>query len=113
MIVKAWIACSIDAITRAEQSGKIFYKRVHARYHEHRKYGKSFESTRSENSLMKRWRTIQTECNKFCGALAQVKKCPPSGASMEDMVHFLHKLSILMFIVMSIFILMFILVAIL
>src|SRR4051812_26540709 len=103
MIVRAWVACSIDAITGAEKSGTIFYKRVHAWFHEHHKYGKSFESDQGATSLEKRWRTIQTECNKFCGTIAQVKEHPPSGASMEDIVHFLHNVHSFMFI----FILMF------
>ena len=106
-IYGAWLACSIDAITGGEQSGHLFYKRVHAWFHEHRKYGdKRFQSDRTQVSIEKRGRTIQAECNKFCGAYEQVKNRPPSGSTMHDLVLFL-QLIMLMFIHMPSFILTF------
>ncbi|KAE8815215.1 Lectin-domain containing receptor kinase A4.3 [Hordeum vulgare] len=44
-------------------------------------------SARGWVSILKRWRVIQQECNKFCATLESVKARPVSGIGVQDMGH--------------------------
>jgi hypothetical protein len=66
----------MDPIQGVEQTQESFWKRIHAYFHQHRK----FESNRTEGSLMNRWSGIQHDVNLFCGYLS---KGPRRGENSE------------------------------
>jgi hypothetical protein len=80
MLCDAWLHVGTDAISGAEQKGGCFWRRIFLYFHEHRKFKPdNFESDRNDVSPLKRWSFIQSECNRFCGALENVKKRKQSG----------------------------------
>jgi hypothetical protein len=76
-----------DPISDAEQKGGCFWQRVGLYIHEHSKFKPdNFESGRNDLSLSKWWSFIQAECNRFCGALENVKKHKLSGHGVFELV---------------------------
>jgi hypothetical protein len=56
-------------------------------FHEHRNFKpENFESDRNDLSLSKHWSFIQSECNRFCGALEAVTKRKLSGHGVGEFV---------------------------
>jgi hypothetical protein len=87
MLCDAWLHISTDPISGAEQKGGCFWRRIFMYFHEHRKFKPdNFESDRNEVSLSKRWSFIQLECNRFCGALENVKNRKQSGHGVNELV---------------------------
>jgi hypothetical protein len=87
MICDAWLHVGTDPISGAEQKGSCFWRWNFMYFHEHRKFKPdNFESDHNNVSLSKRWSFIQSECNCFCGALKNVKKCKQSGHGVSELV---------------------------
>lgn len=73
LLCEAWMKIEQDPQTSTEQKGSTFWKRVHAFFHEHRKFEPhKLESDRGDLPLQKRSSFIQLECNKFCGSYEHV-----------------------------------------
>lgn len=70
----SWDNISTDPITKNEQPGKAYWKRIAEHYHDNR----TFPSDRSVNSLEKLWDTIKRECSKFQAIYEQVERRHPS-----------------------------------
>jgi hypothetical protein len=76
-----------DPISGVEQKGGCVWRRVGLYFHEYRKFKPdNFESDLNDLSLSKRWSFIQAECNRFCGALENVKKRKLSGHGVSELV---------------------------
>jgi hypothetical protein len=87
MLCDAWLHIGTDPISGAEQKGGHFWRRIYLYFHEHRKFKPdNFESDRNEASLSKRWSFIQLECNRFCGALENMKNRKQSGHGVNELV---------------------------
>jgi hypothetical protein len=87
MLCDAWLHIGTDPISGAGQKGGQFWRRIYLYFHEHRKFKpNNFESDRNDVSLSKRWSFIQLECNRFCGALENVKNRKQSGHGVNELV---------------------------
>jgi hypothetical protein len=82
LLVSGWLNVSMDAIHGVDQTQGSFWKRIHAYFHEHRK----FKSNRTEGSLMNRWSGIQHDVNLFCGYLSKIELRNHSGWTIDDKV---------------------------
>jgi hypothetical protein len=71
-LVSAWLNVSMDLIQGVDQTQGTFWKRIHAYFHANKNF--TFESTRSESSLMNRWFGIQHDVNLFCGYLSKIER---------------------------------------
>ncbi|KAE8793757.1 Lectin-domain containing receptor kinase A4.3 [Hordeum vulgare] len=86
LFCECWRDIGQDPKTGAEQKNSMFWIRVHREFHERKKFPPyQIISTRRWVSILKRWRVIQQECNKFCATLESVKAHAVSGISMQDM----------------------------
>ncbi|CAD6262366.1 unnamed protein product [Miscanthus lutarioriparius] len=81
-LCESWGNISTDPITGNEQPGKSYWKRIHDNYHANKK----FESTRTANSLERRWGIIYKEVQKFQGYFEEVERRHPSGVSFQEHV---------------------------
>jgi hypothetical protein len=89
MLCSAWLFVGTDPISSAEQKGGTFWWRIFMYFHEHRKFKPDkVESDRNEVSLSKQWGFIQLECNRFCGALENVKKRKQCGHGVSELVRY-------------------------
>jgi hypothetical protein len=87
MLCDAWLHIGTDPVSGAEQKGGCFWRRIGLYFHEHRKFKPdNFESDRNVLSLSKRWSFIQADCNRFCGALKNVKKRKLSSHGVSELV---------------------------
>jgi hypothetical protein len=87
MLCNALLHVGIDPIFGVEQKGGCFWRRILLYFHEHRKFKPgNFESVHNNVSLSKRWSFIQSEWNRFCGALENVKKRKQSGQGVSSLV---------------------------
>jgi hypothetical protein len=91
MLVSAWSCVALDAVTGNEQTHKTYWERICAHYHKH----KTFDSNRTNTSLMNRWSVIQLAVNKFCGYLDQVQRRQPSGLNEIDKVCYNYAFSLI------------------
>lgn len=76
----AWRSVGIDPITGNEQSTNTYWERIHDHFEKHSRL------IRSQISLQHRFQTINTDCSKWSGCLAQVDRLNPSGTSAIDKV---------------------------
>ena len=87
LICHAWRDVGQDPKTGEEQKGTVFWRRIYAYFHERKMYPPfAMESTRTEESIKKRWSLIQLECNKFAATLETISNRPVSGLGVGDMV---------------------------
>jgi hypothetical protein len=84
LLVSAWLNVSMDPIQGVDQTQGTFWKRIHAYFHANKNF--TFESTRSESSLMNRWSRIQHDVNLFRGYLSKIERSQHSGWSVGDKV---------------------------
>jgi len=82
LLVLAWLNVGMDAISGVDQSQGTYWRRIHEYFHAN----KSFESTRTEVSLINRWSTIQHDVNTFCGCVTRIEDRNQSGCSVDDKV---------------------------
>jgi len=83
LLVSAWLNVGMDAISGVDQSQGTYWRRIHEYFHAN----KSFESTRTEVSLINRWSTIQHDVNLFCGCLSRIELRNQSGSRVDDKVN--------------------------
>lgn len=82
LLVSAWLNISLDPIIGYNQTRSSYWTRIYDYFHAN----KTFSSTRSQNSIMHRWASIQEGVNRFTGCLAQVERRRQSCATMQDKV---------------------------
>ncbi|GER41641.1 NAM-like protein [Striga asiatica] len=82
VLVSAWLNISLDPVVGKDQKGGRYWSRICDYFHEH----KTCQSTRTINSLMHRWETIQKCVNNFCGCLTRIELRRQSGTTMQDKV---------------------------
>ncbi|TVU34389.1 hypothetical protein EJB05_16221, partial [Eragrostis curvula] len=82
LLVSAWLNVSMDAIQGVEQPQGKYWARIHEYFHEH----KTFESNRTESSLMNRWSGLQHDVNVFCGCVTRIEGRNRSGESYDDKI---------------------------
>ncbi|KAM0856310.1 hypothetical protein ACQ4PT_049211 [Festuca glaucescens] len=83
ILIRAWEAVSMDAVTGTDQTGKRYWQRI---------VGKFFQlmpplsstPTCSYRSLQGRWDTIKTACSRWDGCVEGVRNAPPSGTNAGD-----------------------------
>ncbi|XBI98964.1 hypothetical protein VPH35_019135 [Triticum aestivum] len=87
LLCECWRDIGQDPKTGTKQKHSTFWIHVHREFHERKKFSPyQIVSTRGWVSILKRWRVVQQECNKFCATLESVKARPVSGIGMKDMV---------------------------
>ncbi|TVU21992.1 hypothetical protein EJB05_31664 [Eragrostis curvula] len=72
----------MDAIQGVEQPRGTYWTRIHEYFHEH----KTFESNRTESSLMSRWSGLQHDVNVFCGCVTRIEGRNRSGETYDDKI---------------------------
>ncbi|RLN22760.1 hypothetical protein C2845_PM07G18380 [Panicum miliaceum] len=82
LLMSAWLNVSMNAIQGVNQSQTSYWARIHEYFHAN----KSFESDRSQGSLMNRWSTIQHDVNIFCGCVTRIEDRNQSGCSVDDKI---------------------------
>ncbi|XBI31271.1 hypothetical protein VPH35_054863 [Triticum aestivum] len=88
LLCECWRDIGHDPKTGAEQKASTFWTRVHREFHERKKFPPyQMHSTRGWVSILKRWKEIQQECNKFYATLESIKAHPVNDISMQDMVY--------------------------
>ncbi|GMP31738.1 hypothetical protein CsSME_00005825 [Camellia sinensis var. sinensis] len=88
MLISSWLNISLDPIKGNEQKSKAYWLRVWENFNKY----KTFDSKRTQTSLMNRWSTIQLAINKFCGCFAQVEQMNRSGSTTKDKIRDAKKL---------------------
>ena len=82
LLVSAWLNVGMDGISGVDQSQGTYWRRIHEYFHAN----KSFESTRTEVSLINRWSTIH-DVNLFCGCLTRIEDRNQSGSRVDDNIY--------------------------
>lgn len=82
MLISSWLNISLDPIRGNEQKSKAYRLRVWENFNKY----KTFDSERTQTSLMNRWSMIQLATNKFCGCFSQVERLNRSGSIENDKV---------------------------
>lgn len=82
LLVSAWLNVGMDPIQGVDQTHGTLWTRIHDYFHAN----KTFESNRSEGSLMNRWSGIQHDVNLFCGCISRIEARNHSGWSVDDKV---------------------------
>ncbi|CAN6313007.1 unnamed protein product [Urochloa humidicola] len=72
----------MDPIQGVDQPQTSFWARIHDYFHAN----KSFESDRTQGSLMNRWSGIQHDVNTFCSCLTRIQDRNQSGCSVDDKI---------------------------
>jgi hypothetical protein len=83
LLVSAWLNVGMDPIHGVDQPQGSFWARIHEYFHDN----KSFESDRTQGSLMNRWSTIQHDVNVFFHCVTRIQDRNQSGCSVDDKVH--------------------------
>ena len=81
-LCKSWISISNDAIVGTDQSGKTYWERITAHFHNFR----GFHSDRTANSLEHRCGVIIKECMRFQAYYEEVERRHPSGVPYQEHV---------------------------
>ena len=84
LLVSAWLNISMDPIVGNQQKRNTYWDNIYEYFEKE----KTSCISRTANSLMNRWSTIQIKTNKFCGCLDQVERRNESGLSEQDKVFF-------------------------
>ncbi|RLM94176.1 NAM-like protein [Panicum miliaceum] len=69
ILVSAWLNMGMDPIQGVDQPQSSFWARIHDYYHAN----KSFQSDRTQGSLMNRWSAIQHDVNIFCSCVTRIQ----------------------------------------
>ncbi|CAL5433269.1 unnamed protein product [Camellia sinensis] len=88
MLISSLLNISLDLIRGNEQKSKAYWLRVWENFNKY----KTFDSERTQTSLMNRWSTIQLATNKFCGCFSQVEQLNRSGSTENDKIRDAKKL---------------------
>lgn len=82
LVVSAWLNTSKDPVQGTNQTRATFWRRIYEYYEKN----KTFESKRTESSIMHRWLHILEQVNKFCGCYDQIERRNQSGRTIQDKV---------------------------
>ncbi|RLN11552.1 glutathione S-transferase T3-like [Panicum miliaceum] len=82
LLVSAWLNVGMDPIQGVDQSQGTYWRRMHEYFHAN----KTFESTRTEISLMNRWSGIQHDVNVFCECLSRIEARNQNGSRVDDKI---------------------------
>ena len=80
LLVSAWLNTSMDPIAGNQKKHNAYWDKIY----KYLEKDKTSCISRTANSLMHRWLTIQLKTNKFCGCLAQVERRNESGLNEQD-----------------------------
>jgi hypothetical protein len=88
LLVKAWLATTMDPICGTEQKGNTYWEKIWKEYHKQKEYVEPHPIVTTHNvaSLQHRWGIIQGEVNKYVGYYSQVTKRPQSGMGVATHV---------------------------
>jgi len=81
-LCKSWISISNNAIVGTDQSGKTYWERITAHFHNFR----DFHYDRTTNSLEHRCGVIIKECMRFQAYYEEVERRHPSGVPYQELV---------------------------
>lgn len=84
LLVSSSLNVHMDHIQGVDRTHSALWTRIYAYFNS----SKTFESNRSEGSLMNRWSNIQYDVNLFCGCLSRIEHMNHSGWSIDDKVTF-------------------------
>ncbi|CAL4915205.1 unnamed protein product [Urochloa decumbens] len=82
LLVSGWLNVGMDPIQGADQTHGTLWTRIYDYFHAN----KTFNSTRTESSLMNRWSGIQHDVNLFCGCLSRIEAKNHSGWTVDDKI---------------------------
>jgi hypothetical protein len=82
LLLSAWLNMSLYPIQGTDQSKSNYRSIIHQYFHAN----KTFDSNRSQVSLMKRWYGIQHDVNVFRGCVSRIESRNESCASIDDKV---------------------------
>ena len=82
MLVSAWLNVSLDPVHGVDQSRSTYWKRIYDYFH----INKTFDSDRTQSSLMSRWSGILHDVNLYVGCVSKIKARNQSGLSIADKV---------------------------
>jgi hypothetical protein len=83
LLVSAWLNVGMDPIQGVDQPHTSFWARIYEYFHAN----KSFQSDRTQGSLMNRWSGIQHDVNIFCHCVTRIQDRNQSGCSVDDKVY--------------------------
>jgi hypothetical protein len=83
ILIRAWEAVSMDAVTGTNQTGKRYWQRIEDKFFQLMP-PLSTTPTCSYRSLQGRWDTIKTACSRWSGCIEGVRNAPPSGTNAGD-----------------------------
>ena len=94
-LCESWLPVSHDSINGAQQKAGVYWRKVIQEYHERKLHDPySMHSTRTEESIRKRWTYIKEETSKFCAAMDHVVAHPVSSTGVVALVRYGHPQSI-------------------
>ena len=82
MSVLAWLNVSLDPVHGADQPRSTYWKRIYDYFHRN----KTFDSDRTQSSLMSRWSGILHDVNLYAGCVSKIEARNQSGLSFADKV---------------------------
>jgi len=85
LLVSAWLNVDMNPVQGVDQSQGTYWRRIYEYFHGN----KTFESTRTEVSLMNRWSGTQHDVNIFCGCLSRIEdrnQRHQSGSKVDDKI---------------------------
>ncbi|KAE8774560.1 Lectin-domain containing receptor kinase A4.3 [Hordeum vulgare] len=85
LICDCWRDIGQDHMVDADEKTSTFW--IHVReFHKRKKFPPyQMQSMRGWVCILKRWKVIQQECNKFCATYESIKARPVSGIGIQDM----------------------------
>ena len=82
LLVSAWLNVSLDPVHGVDQSRSTYWKRIYDYFH----INKTFDSDRTQSSLMSRWSGILHDVNLYAGCVSKIEARNQSGLSIADKV---------------------------
>ena len=82
LLCRAWFAVAMDPVVGTDQPRGTYWARMKEYFYECNTSG----NERSDRSLRSWWSVINTDCQKWPGALAGVDALNPSGTAQDDRV---------------------------
>ncbi|CAD6337598.1 unnamed protein product [Miscanthus lutarioriparius] len=80
LLVSAWLNVSLDPVHGVDQSRSTYWKRIYDYFH----INKTFDSDRTQSSLMSRWSGILHDVNLYAGCVSKIEARNQSGLSIAD-----------------------------
>jgi hypothetical protein len=80
-LVKSWLDIALDPLVGNEKTSTGFWQRVHESY-----IGALGRTDRAPSAFHNRWRVIQRNVSKFCGAYTAIENRNESGKTYDDRV---------------------------